>query len=77
MNATDWQTDKDWHGREEIVKCHMDNFNEVLLPFWASTMVVVLLSMEGQKAHGFLKNILICAPKMNEGLAGLERHEDE
>ncbi len=25
----------------------------------------------------FLKNILICVPKMNEGLMGLERHEGE
>ncbi len=25
----------------------------------------------------FIKNILICVPKMNEGLIGLERHEDE
>ncbi len=25
----------------------------------------------------FIKNILICVPKMNEGLTGLERHEGE
>ncbi len=25
----------------------------------------------------FIKNILICAPKMNEGPTGLERHEGE
>ncbi len=25
----------------------------------------------------FIKNILICAPKMNEGLTGLERNEGE
>ncbi len=24
-----------------------------------------------------IKNILICVPKMNEGLTGLERHEGE
>ncbi len=41
-------------------------------------MVVVLLSMEGQKALGFLaKNILICVPKMKEGRTGLERFEGE
>ncbi len=40
-----------------------------LLPFWALNVVVALLSMEGQK------NILICVPKMNEGLTGLERHK--
>ncbi len=25
----------------------------------------------------FIKNILICVPKVNEGLTGLERHEGE
>jgi len=25
----------------------------------------------------FSKNVLICVPKMNEGLTGVERHEDE
>jgi len=25
----------------------------------------------------FIKNILICVPKMNEGLTGVERHEGE
>ncbi len=30
-----------------------------------------LLSMKGQKALGFHKNILICVPKMNRGLMGL------
>ncbi len=33
-------------------------------------MAVALLSMQGQKA-------LICAPKMNENLTGLERYEGE
>ncbi len=33
---------------------------------------------EGQKALRFHHiNILICVPKMNEGLTGLERHEGE
>ncbi len=35
---------------------------------------VVLLSME---LSDFIKNILICVPKMNEGLTGLERHEGD
>ncbi len=30
-----------------------------------------------RKFSYFIKNILICVPKMNEGLTGLERHEDE
>ncbi len=37
-----------------------------LLPFWALNMVVVLLSMEGQKALGF-----------HQGLSGLEQYEGE
>ncbi len=40
-------------------------------------MVVTLLSMQGQKILDFIKNILICVPKMNEGLTGLEGHEGE
>ncbi len=46
-----------------------------LLSFWALNVVVVLLSMQGQKTLGFHQNILICVLKMNEGLTGLERHE--
>ncbi len=48
-----------------------------LLRFWAQDKVVALLSMQGQKALDFIKNILICVPKINEGLTGLERHEEE
>ncbi len=40
-----------------------------LLPFWA-LKVVLLLSMEGQKALRF--EILFCVPMMSEGLTGLE-----
>jgi len=29
------------------------------------------------KYADFIKNILICVPKMNEGLKGLEQHEGE
>ncbi len=29
------------------------------------------------KLSDFIKNILICVPKMKEGLMGLEQHEDE
>ncbi len=49
-----------------------------LLPFWALNVSVALLSMQGLKALRFhKKNILICVPKMNEDLTGLERHEVE
>jgi len=43
-------------------------------------MVITLLSMGDKKKKNlldFIKNILICVPKMNEGLTGLERHEGE
>ncbi len=30
-----------------------------------------------KKLSDFIKNSLICVPKMNEGLTGLERHEGE
>ncbi len=43
----------------------------------SENIAVVLLSMEGQRALDLIKNNLICIPKMNEGLTGLERHEGE
>ncbi len=51
-----------------------------LLTFWALNVIVaLLLSMQGQKADfsDFIKNILICVPKMNEDLTGLEHYEGE
>ncbi len=48
-----------------------------LLPFWVLNVVVVLLSMQGQKAFRFNQNILTCVPKTNEGLMDFERHEGE
>ncbi len=45
------------------------------LHFWALNVSVALLSME--LSESFHKNILICVPKMNEGLTGLEQHKDE
>ncbi len=47
------------------------------LPSWAFSVILALLSMEVRKLSDFIKNILICVPKMNEGLTGLERHEGE
>ncbi len=39
-------------------------------------MLGPLLSMGGfRELSDSIKNILICVPKMNEGLTGLERHE--
>ncbi len=37
--------------------CHMDYFNDVILPFWALNISVALLSMEGQKALGISSKI--------------------
>ncbi len=39
-----------------------------LLRFWALNMVVVLLSVQGQKALRFNHIILICVLKMNKGI---------
>ncbi len=44
-----------------------------LLPFWALNVVVAWV----RELSDFIKNILICVPKMNEGLTGLERHDGE
>ncbi len=49
----------------------MDYFNV----FGSGNISVALLSMQGQR--DFIKNILICVPKMNKGLMGLEQHEGE
>ncbi len=40
-------------------------------------MLGSLLSMRVRELSDFIKNILICVLKMNEGLTGLERHEGE
>ncbi len=40
-------------------------------------MSVALLSMQVKKNLNFIRNILICVPKMNEGLMGFELHEGE
>ncbi len=56
----------------------MEYFVDVLgtVPFWALKVVEPLLSMV-RKLSDFITNILICVPKMNEGLKGLEQHEGE
>ncbi len=43
-----------------------------LLPFWALIVVAIYVGSDI-----FIKNILICVQKMNEGLTGLERYEGE
>ncbi len=43
-----------------------------LLRLWALNVVIRV-----RKLSDFIKNILICALKMNDGLTGLEQHEGE
>ncbi len=47
----------------------MDFFNDVLATFLGLWRII--------KLSDFIKNILICVPKMNKGHTGLERHEGE
>ncbi len=49
----------------------MDYFNDLLATFLSLDRLRILAVYEKYQ------NILICVQKMNEGLAGLERHEGE
>ncbi len=53
--------------------CHMDYFNNILTTFLGLDRVSCCLCRV-KKLLDFIKNILICVPKMNEGLTGLEQH---
>ncbi len=62
----------------------MDYFNDLLkisisgppfLDLDRSNNIVVYVRV--RELSEFIKNILICVPKMNEGLTDLERHEGE
>ncbi len=66
--------------------CHVDYFNDVLTTFlgldWVSCVAVYGGGGGGggggvRKLSDFIKNILICVLKMNEGLTGLKQHEGE
>jgi len=49
-----------------------------LVPFWAFESVIYLAVNAGlTELSEFIKNILICVPKMNKGLTGVEQHEGE
>ncbi len=52
----------------------MDYFNDILITFLCLTCGSSLAVYGGSD---FIKNILICVLKMNEGLTGFERHEGE
>ncbi len=45
--------------------------------FLCTKKTKIILSIDGQKASDFIKNILICFIKMKEGCTGLEHHEGE
>ncbi len=56
----------------------MDYFNNVLTTFLGLERVSCVAVYAGSESSWISsKNILICVPKMNEGLTGLERHEGE
>ncbi len=56
----------------------MDYFNDVLLMFLDLDRVrIPAVYGRVKELLEFITNILICVPKMNEGLTGLERHEGE
>ncbi len=56
----------------------MDYFTDVLATFLCVDRGNIL-AVYGRvrELSEFIKNILICVPKMNEGFAGMERHEGE
>ncbi len=53
----------------------MDYFNDVLTTFLGLERVSCVAVYGVRKLSDFIKNILICVLKMNQGLTGLERHE--
>jgi len=56
----------------------MNCLNMSLLPFWAfENLNELAVNADLIEPSDFIKNILICVPKMNEGLTGVERHEGE
>ncbi len=58
--------------------CHMDYFNDVLTLLhgpWTCQLCCCLWRV--RKLSDFIKNILNCVLKINEGLMSLERHEGE
>ncbi len=56
----------------------MDYFNDVLATFLGLDRGSILAVFRRiRELLEFIKNILICVLKMNEGLTGLERHEGE
>ncbi len=58
--------------------CHVDYFTNVLAKFLGlKTFLLRCCLWRFRKLLDFIKKILICVLKMNEGFTGLERHEGE
>ncbi len=56
----------------------MDYFTDVLTTFLCVDRGnIVAVYGRVRELSDSIKNILICVPKMNEGLTGLEQHEGE
>ncbi len=56
----------------------MDDFKDVLTTFLdLDHGNYIYVYGRVRELSEFIKNILICVPKMNGGLMGLERHEGE
>ncbi len=55
----------------------MDYFNNLLATFLSLDSVRILAVYGGSESSVSFKNILICVPKKNKGLKGLERYEGE
>ena len=55
---------------------HLDYINDLFNNFFAPASFIPLEAYGGvRQLSDFIKNILICVPKMNESLTGLEQHE--
>ncbi len=55
----------------------MDYFTDVLATFLCVDRGIVAVYGRVRELLDSIKNILICVPKMDDGLTGLERHEGE
>ncbi len=53
------------------------NFNDVLSTFLSFEYGSSVAEYWVRKRSDVIQNILMCVPKMNEGLTGLEQHEGE
>jgi len=58
--------------------CHLDYFNNIFTNFSGPSSFNNIEAYGGaRQLSDSIKNILICVPKMNESLTGLEQNEGE